>query len=103
MTPEQAIKILSSETSLEAVEELKYYAGFDKDKVVEQIQEAMDMGADTLKKETPQKAVRVIMGANGSTTDGCPFCGKEFFEMVNYCPDCGQKINWEREKENEQV
>lgn len=50
MTPEQAIKILSSETSLEAVEELKYYAGFNQDKVIGQIQEAMDMGADALRK-----------------------------------------------------
>lgn len=97
MTPEQAIKILSSETSLEAVEELKYYAGFNQDKVIEQIQEAMDMGVDALKKTEAMKPVRVIMGAKGSTTDGCPLCGKEYFEMVNYCPGCGQKIDWESE------
>ena len=97
MTPEQAIKILSSETSLEAVEELKYYAGFNQDKVIEQIQEAMDMGVDALKKTEAMKPVRVIMCANGSTTDGCPLCGKEYFEMVNYCPGCGQKIDWESE------
>lgn len=101
MTPEQAIKILSSETSLEAVEELKYYAGFNRDKVVERIQEAMDMGAVALQKQVAVKSVRVIMGANGSTTDGCPLCGKEYFEMVNYCPECGQKIDWEGVKENE--
>lgn len=97
MTPEQAIKILSSESSLEAVEELKYYAGFNQDKVIEQIQEAMDMGAEALKKTEAMKPVRVVMGVNGSTTDGCPICGKEYFEMVNYCPECGQKIDWESE------
>ena len=49
MTPEQAIRILDSETSLVAIEELKYYAGFNRDKVIEQIQEAMDMGAEALR------------------------------------------------------
>jgi len=50
MTPEQAIEILDSETSLEAVERLKYYSGFNQDEVVKKIQEAMDMGADALRK-----------------------------------------------------
>lgn len=49
MTPEQAIRILDSETSLVAIEELKYYAGFNRDKVIDQIQEAMDMGAEALR------------------------------------------------------
>ena len=49
MDREKAIKILSRDTSLEAVNELKYYAGFNQDKVIEQIQEAMDMGAEALK------------------------------------------------------
>ena len=52
MEREQAIKILSGDTSLEAVNELKYYAGFCSDKVIEQIQEAMDMGAEALKKQS---------------------------------------------------
>lgn len=52
MEREQAIKILSRDTSLEAVNELKYYAGFCSDKVIEQIQEAMDMGAEALKKQS---------------------------------------------------
>ena len=50
MTKEQAIRILSSETSREEIYKLKYYAGFNQDKVLEQIQEAMDMGADALRK-----------------------------------------------------
>jgi hypothetical protein len=49
ITKEQAIEILDSETSLIAVEKLKYYAGFNQDKVVELIQEAMNMGAEALK------------------------------------------------------
>lgn len=51
MTKEQAIRILSSETSMEEIHKLKYYAGFNQDKVLEQVQEAMDMGADALKND----------------------------------------------------
>lgn len=51
MTKEQAIRILSSETSIEEIHKLKYYAGFNQDRVLEQIQEAMDMGADALKND----------------------------------------------------
>lgn len=50
MTNEQAIKILSSDTSREAIAELEYYAGFNRDEVIEQIQEAMDMGAEALRR-----------------------------------------------------
>lgn len=50
MTKEQAIRILSSDTSMEEINKLKYYAGFNQDKVLEQIQEALDMGADALRK-----------------------------------------------------
>lgn len=49
MTPEQAIGILSKETSYDEVCKLKYYAGFNQDKVIATIQEAMDMGADALR------------------------------------------------------
>lgn len=49
MTLEQAIKILDSETSFAAVAELKYYAGFNQDKVTLLIQEAMNMGAEALR------------------------------------------------------
>lgn len=51
MTKEQAIRILSSETSMEEIHKLKYYAGFNQDRVLEQIQEAMDMGVDALKND----------------------------------------------------
>lgn len=51
MTREEAIKILSKETSMEKVNELNYYAGFSRDKVVGLIQEAMEMGAKALEKQ----------------------------------------------------
>lgn len=50
MDVEFAIKILDKETTSAAVRELEYYAGFDGDKVVDGIEEAMQMGADALRK-----------------------------------------------------
>ena len=42
------------------------------------------------KSETPVKPIRV----NDDRTDGCPICGREFFEKFNYCPDCGSEMEW---------
>ena len=96
MTPEQAIKILDSDTSLVAIEELKYYAGFNRDKVIDQIQEAMDMGAEALRKQTAKEPV------HEGRRYLCPACMNPILyddeipnEYDSYCPVCGQKIDWE--------
>ena len=60
MTKEQAIRILSSKTSMEEIHKLKYYAGFNQDRVLEQIQEAMDMGADALKNDSINRLVSCV-------------------------------------------
>lgn len=98
MTPEEAIRILDSETSRNAIKELEYYAGFNADKVINQIQEAMDMGAAALKRFMPMYPYAESDGyADGYPVweYSCPECGCEFDEdRVCYCPDCGQKIVW---------
>lgn len=38
----------------------------------------------------PVKPIRV----NDDRTDGCPICGREFYEKFNFCPDCGTKMKW---------
>ena len=60
MTKEQAIRILSSETSMEEIHNLKYYSVFNQDRVLEQIQEAMDMGADALKNDSINRLVSCV-------------------------------------------
>lgn len=91
MTKQEAIKILSKDTSMEAVNELTYYAGFNRDKVVEQIQEAMTMGANALEKQIPKKPV---------ICDGlmivihCPVCKELLPIHAKYCGECGQKLDW---------
>ena len=36
-------------------------------------------------------------------TPGCPNCGRNFKrcfnEHINYCPTCGQRLDWEDEEE----
>ena len=60
MTKEQAIRNLSSETTAEEIHKLQYYAGFNQDKVSEQIQEAMDMGADALRNDSINRLVSYV-------------------------------------------
>ena len=49
MDVEFAIKILDKETTSEAVRELKYYSGFNEERTIDAIEEAMQMGADALR------------------------------------------------------
>ena len=49
MDVEFAIKILDKETASEAVRELKYYSGFNEERTIDAIEEAMQMGADALR------------------------------------------------------
>ena len=51
MDVEFAIKILDKETTSEAVRELKYYSGFNEEKAIDAIEEAMQMGADALREQ----------------------------------------------------
>lgn len=44
--------------------------------------------------QTPKKPIRVDVGHNGSSTDGCPVCKREFYEKFNFCPDCGTSLYW---------
>lgn len=45
-------------------------------------------------KQTAKKPIRVDVGHNGSSTDGCPICKREFYEKFNFCPDCGTILDW---------
>ena len=51
MDREMAIRILDKETTSEAVRKLKYYSGFNEEKTIDAIEEAMQMGADALREQ----------------------------------------------------
>ena len=44
-----------------------------------------------------------VIGGLYHETAGCPNCGRNFKrcydEHINYCPTCGQRLDWEDEEE----
>lgn len=62
----------------------------------EEREAAFIMAESALENQIPLKPIRVSVGQNGSSTDGCPCCKREFYEKVKFCPDCGKRIDWEQ-------
>ena len=90
MTKEQAIKLLSKDTSIDEIHRLRD-KGLSHTEVTDKIQEAMDMGIEALEKQIPKK---LHIYANGS--EHCPNCDHDItqisFDDV-YCSRCGQVLN----------
>ena len=68
----------------------------------EELTEAIRMSIQALEKQIPVKAV--ISGHNNAiNTDVgcCPVCNHLPIRACdhNYCPNCGQKLNWESDEE----
>ena len=49
MSIEEAIRILDPETSADAIAEIKYYAGFNKEKAIEKVEEACILACDIMR------------------------------------------------------
>lgn len=99
MTIEQAIRILDQETSAEEIRKLEYIAGFNRQKVVDSVQAAMDMGIEAMKKQIPKKPKRYKLFDN-STIEYCGTCEVRLLLPGDaYCSICGQKIDWGDENE----
>ena len=87
MTKEQAIKLLSKDTSIDEIHRLKD-EGLSHTEVTDKIQEAMDMGIDAIEKQIPKQLHQY---ANG--TDHCPNCDANLTGMgFKYCVECGQAL-----------
>jgi len=93
MTPEKALNI-----ALETLEKFEF------------VPEAYDnqytkLCATALEKQMPKKAVDIF---SYSIDEGvfkfgrCPICGFgiAYDSTHNFCPNCGQKLDWTEEKEN---
>ncbi len=76
---------------------------------LEPVNEACRMGMEALKKQMPEP---LNYEGDGYDQDGnmifdiakCPMCGHEFEEGVNdwgsnYCPSCGQALDWDAQGE----
>ena len=58
-----------------------------------------------LEKQIRKKVERYSCNTIGEMTFNCPSCNLEYYvtdyEDFNYCPNCGQKIDWRVEERNE--
>ena len=52
---EEAIRILDPETSADAIAEIEYYAGFNRDKTIEKINEACAIACDVMREHLSSK------------------------------------------------
>lgn len=60
----------------------------------EYLYEALTDAVESMEGNIPEKPIRVKVGHNGGSTDGCPVCKKDFYDKVNFCPRCGKAIDW---------
>lgn len=67
---------------------------------VEDMVKALNCVEEQLEKQIPKepkyrKQLRDFFGMVYVTKGDCPCCGKaEIYSNANYCPDCGQKLDW---------
>ena len=102
MTKEQAIKLLSKDTSIEEIHRLRD-KGLSHTEVTDTIQEAMDMGIEEIEKQIAKKPkvlindedVRIgrIKFKKGVKTYKC-VCESWITFLQDYCSCCGQKQDW---------
>ena len=75
----------------EAIKMLKQFAIVD---AIQEDYDVIDMAIEALEKQIPKKP-------NG---DRCPVCNANILNWVDegddfeYCPDCGQKIDWSEDE-----
>lgn len=114
MTLEEAERILNPETTIGAINEIKYYCGFNEEKAIAEIEKASEIGAIAIQEKAEREK-------------GCEYCnnGKTLYQettdtklyincsngaralyvetgfasipinsayIINYCPNCGRKL-----------
>lgn len=54
---------------------------------------ALDLATQALEKQIPKKLTDIYSGYNGEEIGTCK-CLCDCLEHYNYCPRCGQKLDW---------
>lgn len=101
MNKEQAIKLLRKDTSADEMYSLTKY-GLRSAEIQELLQEAMDLGADAIEKTIAKKPINAELLEMHYIDDDvkimygdCAVCGFNVHsDICDYCPNCGQKIDW---------
>lgn len=81
MSIEEAIRILDPLTSADAIEEIKYIAGFNKDKVLEKVNEACVVACDTMREYKNRE--QVIDEVSDALTDYFSIHAHEIWNKVS--------------------
>jgi len=58
----------------------------------EYLHEALTDAIESMERDVPVNPIRV----SNDRTDGCPICKTEFYEKVNFCSNCGKKMDWRK-------
>ena len=90
MTKEQAIKLLSKDTSISEIHKLRDN-GLSHTEVTDKIQEAMDMGIEAIEKQIAKKIEEHNKTCKCRVFD---YMDYECTQRVPYCCVCGQRIDW---------
>lgn len=57
---------------------------------------ALDEIIEIVEMRVPLKPMQTEMDTDGSTTIPCGYCGEKLRVIYDYCPWCGQKIDWSK-------
>lgn len=60
----------------------------------DEIHDALVMAMDTLKKQTPKKPTRTYKILGVVVEGFCAVCEESVLTEWDYCPNCGQAIDW---------
>ncbi len=101
MTTQEAIKILHPDTTVEAIAETEYYAGFKgREAGIKAVEDACVVACEALEKQIPKKPIEVEEREEVDfyyLAFMCPCCNEDVIGQPyrpNNCKHCGQKLDW---------
>lgn len=100
MTYEEAKRILHPNTTLEALTEIEYYAGFHGEQAKrDAVDEACVVACEALEKQIPKKPIPYEKDSEEVLEEySCPECNAPYDVLfdgkLKFCPNCGQRLKW---------
>lgn len=73
MTVEEAIRILDPETTKEAISEISYYAGFNRDGVIDKVNEACVIACNIMKEYLEDREIATDNGCSYEELQNMPY------------------------------
>lgn len=92
MTPEQAIEYFSNTI-------VNYGRTAGKTQYIQAAEASLNALKRDVKKNPLNIASEVVTDDENAVFGLCPFCGLEVSNDFNYCPNCGQALEWSNDNE----